>query len=159
MGPSPLGRRPRLLSLRTTFAVSFATVTAVVTVLVGVLSYNAAARLVRVLSDGAELTVVAGDPNQAVFGYRGADPALLRGEEPAITLTQSHRCAPAIAEAVTAIAGRLPGADPGRRLAGAEEAPGSVHVRIAGAEQPCRAPDFNISGVGLVDTGGQAQKP
>ncbi|MFF0158579.1 ATP-binding protein [Streptomyces sp. NPDC005263] len=41
-------RRPRLLSLRTTFAVSFATVTAAVTVLVGVLSYSAAARLVRV---------------------------------------------------------------------------------------------------------------
>lgn len=48
MGTSPLGRRPRLLSLRTTFVVSFATITAVVTVLVGVLSYNAAARLVRV---------------------------------------------------------------------------------------------------------------
>ncbi|GAA4785031.1 HAMP domain-containing sensor histidine kinase [Streptomyces ziwulingensis] len=48
--PDPSGavRRPRLASLRTTFAVSFATVTAVVTVLVGVLSYNAAARLVRV---------------------------------------------------------------------------------------------------------------
>ncbi|MEU1051305.1 HAMP domain-containing sensor histidine kinase [Streptomyces sp. NPDC005876] len=42
------GRRPRLASLRTTFAVSFATVTAVVTVLVGLLSYGAAARLVRV---------------------------------------------------------------------------------------------------------------
>lgn len=41
-------RRPRLLSLRTTFALSFATVTAAVTVLVGVLSYSAAARLVRV---------------------------------------------------------------------------------------------------------------
>ncbi|MDH6623908.1 two-component system sensor histidine kinase MprB [Streptomyces sp. LBL] len=41
-------RRPRLLSLRTTFAVSFAAVTAAVTVLVGVLSYSAAARLVRV---------------------------------------------------------------------------------------------------------------
>lgn len=40
--------RPRLLSLRTTFAVSFAAVTAAVTVLVGVLSYGAAARLVRV---------------------------------------------------------------------------------------------------------------
>lgn len=40
--------RPRLLSLRTTFAVSFAAVTAAVTVLVGVLSYSAAARLVRV---------------------------------------------------------------------------------------------------------------
>ncbi|MFH9734795.1 ATP-binding protein [Streptomyces sp. NPDC017260] len=48
MGPSPLGRRPRLLSLRTTFAVSFATVTAAVTLVVGVLSYGAAARLVRV---------------------------------------------------------------------------------------------------------------
>ena len=33
-----------------------------------------AARLVRVLAAGAELTVLAGDPNQAVFGYRGADP-------------------------------------------------------------------------------------
>ncbi|MFI5680695.1 sensor histidine kinase [Streptomyces cellulosae] len=41
-------RRPKLLSLRTTFAVSFAAVTAAVTVLVGVLSYSAAARLVRV---------------------------------------------------------------------------------------------------------------
>jgi two-component system, OmpR family, sensor histidine kinase MprB len=41
-------RRPPLLSLRTTFAVSFAAVTAAVTLLVGVLSYGAAARLVRV---------------------------------------------------------------------------------------------------------------
>ncbi|MFJ4618911.1 ATP-binding protein [Streptomyces sp. NPDC088812] len=41
-------RRWRLVSLRTTFAVSFAAVTAAVTVLVGVLSYSAAARLVRV---------------------------------------------------------------------------------------------------------------
>ncbi|MEU6539754.1 HAMP domain-containing sensor histidine kinase [Streptomyces sp. NPDC047000] len=38
----------RLLSLRATFALSFAAVTAVVTVLVGILSYSAAARLVRV---------------------------------------------------------------------------------------------------------------
>ncbi len=41
-------RRTGLVSLRTTFAVSFAAVTAAVTVLVGVLSYSAAARLVRV---------------------------------------------------------------------------------------------------------------
>ncbi|MGX1271616.1 ATP-binding protein [Streptomyces phaeoluteigriseus] len=41
-------RRPKVGSLRTTFALSFATVTAAVTVLVGVLSYSAAARLVRV---------------------------------------------------------------------------------------------------------------
>jgi two-component system, OmpR family, sensor histidine kinase MprB len=42
------GRRTGLVSLRTTFAVSFAAVTAAVTVLVGLLSYTAAARLVRV---------------------------------------------------------------------------------------------------------------
>ncbi|MFG3291382.1 ATP-binding protein [Streptomyces sp. NPDC048179] len=41
-------RRPKLVSLRTTFVVSFAAVTAAVTVVVGILSYNAAARLVRV---------------------------------------------------------------------------------------------------------------
>ena len=41
-------RRPGLVSLGTTFAVSFAAVTAAVTVLVGILSYSAAARLVRV---------------------------------------------------------------------------------------------------------------
>lgn len=41
-------RRPGLAALGTTFAVSFAAVTAVVTILVGILSYNAAARLVRV---------------------------------------------------------------------------------------------------------------
>ncbi|SNX63127.1 two-component system sensor histidine kinase MprB [Streptomyces sp. TLI_55] len=41
-------RRPGLVSLATTFAVSFAAVTAAVTVVVGILSYSAAARLVRV---------------------------------------------------------------------------------------------------------------
>ncbi|MFH8453724.1 ATP-binding protein [Streptomyces fungicidicus] len=46
-GPVPR-RRLRLLSLGTTFAVAFAAVTATVTVLVGILSYGAAARLVRV---------------------------------------------------------------------------------------------------------------
>jgi superfamily I DNA/RNA helicase/RecB family exonuclease len=98
-----------------------------------------AGRLVRVLSAGAELAVIAGDPNQSVFGYRGADPALLRGDEPAITLSESHRCAPAIAAAITGIAGRLPGTDAGRVLTGAGVGappacggqPGSVAVRIA----------------------------
>ena len=90
-----------------------------------------AALLVRVLSAGAELAIIAGDSNQSVFGYRGADPALLRGDEPAITLTESHRCAPAIAAAITGVASRLPGADAGRRLTGVGAQPGSVSVRIA----------------------------
>jgi superfamily I DNA/RNA helicase/RecB family exonuclease len=90
-----------------------------------------AARLVRVLSAGAELTVIAGDPNQSVFGYRGADPALLRGDEPAITLTKSHRCAPAVADAITGIARRLPGTDEARVLTVADERSGALAVRIA----------------------------
>lgn len=91
-----------------------------------------AALLVRVLAAGAELTVIAGDPNQAVFGYRGADPALLDvGADPAIVLTESHRCAPAIARAVTGIAARLPGVDEGRQLTAAQDRNGSVAVRIA----------------------------
>ena len=89
-----------------------------------------AALLVRVLSAGAELTVIAGDASQAVFGYRGADPSLLRGDEPAIILTQSLRCAPVIADAITAVARRLPGADAARVVSGADERSGSLTVRI-----------------------------
>ena len=90
-----------------------------------------AARLVRVLSAGAERTVIAGDPNQSVFGYRGADPALLRGDDPAITLTRSHRCSQAVANAVTQLARRLPGATEARHLTGADDRPGSLAVRVA----------------------------
>jgi superfamily I DNA/RNA helicase/RecB family exonuclease len=91
-----------------------------------------AARLVRVLAAGAELCVIAGDPNQAVFGYRGADPELLRDDAaPAVVLTASHRCAPAVARAVTGIARRLPGADAAREITGDEDRDGSLSVRIA----------------------------
>ena len=90
-----------------------------------------AARLVRVLSAGAELTVLAGDPSQSVFGYRGADPALLCGEEPVVILTESRRCAPAVARAISGIAQRLPGADDTRRIDGVDGQAGSVTVRIA----------------------------
>jgi len=91
-----------------------------------------AARLVRVLAGGADLTVLAGDPNQAVFGYRGADPALLRPADGAavITLTESHRCPPAVARAINGIARRLPG-PAGPELQGVEGRPGTVRVQTA----------------------------
>jgi superfamily I DNA/RNA helicase/RecB family exonuclease len=90
-----------------------------------------AARLVRAMSDGAAVTVVAGDPNQTVFGFRGADPALLTGGGgPVVRLTKSHRCAPAVARAVSAVAARLPGSAPGRVIDGTGEAQGSVAVRL-----------------------------
>lgn len=90
-----------------------------------------AARLVRVLAAGSELALIAGDPNQAVFGFRGGEPAgLLGGDAPSVALTTSHRCAPAVARAVSGIAGRLPGGG-GRRIDGAGVGEGSVTVRLA----------------------------
>ncbi|TFV58718.1 ATP-dependent helicase [Mycobacterium sp. PS03-16] len=91
-----------------------------------------AAQLVRVLAAGARLTVIAGDPDQAVFGFRGADPALLRTDrdEAVLTLTRSHRCAPAIADAIAGLAGRLPGR-PAGELIGSGPEHGTVAVRLA----------------------------
>jgi superfamily I DNA/RNA helicase/RecB family exonuclease len=103
-----------------------------------------AACLVRVLAAGAELTLLAGDPTQAVFGFRGAEPATLLDDEPrqaggaatpSVTLTTSHRCAPAVARAISGIASRLPG---GGRIEGAGTDSGSVAVRLA-ASAPAEA--------------------
>ncbi|HEX4394348.1 MAG TPA: ATP-dependent DNA helicase, partial [Mycobacterium sp.] len=88
-----------------------------------------AALLVRVLAGGAELTLLAGDPDQAVFGFRGAEPTALLGEgTPSVTLTTSYRCAPAVARAVSRIAGRLPG---GSGIEGTGDDSGSVMVKLA----------------------------
>ena len=78
-----------------------------------------AARLVRVLADGVDAAVLAGDPNQAVFGFRGADAAaLLDIGGPAVELATSHRCAPSIARAVSGVARLLPGHSPVRDITG-----------------------------------------
>ena len=88
-----------------------------------------AALLVRVLAAGADVTLLAGDPDQAVFGFRGAEPAALLGEgTPSVTLRTSHRCAPAVAHAVSGIAGRLTG---GGEIDGVGDDPGSVRVKLA----------------------------
>ena len=96
-----------------------------------------AALLVRVVAAGADVTLLAGDPAQAVFGFRGAEPAALLGDappqaggapSPSVTLTTSHRCAPAVARAISSIAGRLPG---GCEIEGAGADSGSVEVRLA----------------------------
>jgi superfamily I DNA/RNA helicase/RecB family exonuclease len=88
-----------------------------------------AALLVRVLAAGADVTLLAGDPAQAVFGFRGAEPAALLGDEtPSVTLTTSHRCAPAVARAVSGVAGRLVD---GCEIEGTGDGSGSVDVRLA----------------------------
>ncbi|MGB6149966.1 MAG: ATP-dependent helicase, partial [Mycolicibacter algericus] len=96
-----------------------------------------AARLVRVLAAGVQRTVIAGDPDQAVFGFRGAEPAALLshdptpGGAPTVHLTASHRCAPAVIRAVNTIAARLPGRSATRRLEAVGPDAGSVTVRTA----------------------------
>lgn len=96
-----------------------------------------AMRLVRAVAAGTELTVLAGDPNQTVFGFRGADPnSLLAVDSPALHLTRSYRCAPAVARAVGGMASGLPGVAAWRGFdgrSGVDE--GSVSVRVAGSVQ------------------------
>jgi superfamily I DNA/RNA helicase/RecB family exonuclease len=90
-----------------------------------------AAELVRVLAFGADLALLAGDPNQAVYGFRGADPKLLGAEVgPVVRLGRSHRCAPAVARAVAGVAAALPGTA-WRSLDGADGDDGSVSVVVA----------------------------
>lgn len=89
-----------------------------------------AALLVRVLAAGTDAALIAGDPNQAVFGFRGADPALLTSAGGQVVhLTHSHRCAPAVARAVAGMASALP-RSAWHALDGAGEQ-GSVSVRVA----------------------------
>ena len=90
-----------------------------------------AARLVRVLAAGAELTVLAGDPNQSVFGYRGADPALLRGDEPADHARPGRTAAHRRRASHHRVARRLPGADAARDVSG---------PRNGRARCPCGSP-------------------
>ncbi|HZU49785.1 MAG TPA: ATP-dependent DNA helicase [Mycobacterium sp.] len=90
-----------------------------------------AAQLVRVLAGGADLVLMAGDPSQAVFGFRGADPAaLLADDSPSVRLTVSKRCGPAVAGAITAIACRLPAGVDGT-ITGSGTDSGSVAVQLA----------------------------
>ena len=93
-----------------------------------------AAALVRLLGITAE-TVLAGDADQSVFGFRGADPTFFTELSPTrrVRLGTTHRCAPAVARAVAAIEERLPGrraTEGPRPVAGS--AAGSVDVHVLG---------------------------
>nr|WP_309138510.1 PD-(D/E)XK nuclease family protein [Nocardia cyriacigeorgica] len=84
-----------------------------------------AAMLVRVLSAGAAVTVIAGDPDQGVFAFRGADSRfLLDLDVPArqrIVLRDNHRAVPGVRLAVARVATRLPGSAPQRPRLGNDD--------------------------------------
>nr|WP_280419417.1 PD-(D/E)XK nuclease family protein [Nocardia carnea] len=109
-----------------------------------------AALLVRILAEGAGTTVIAGDPDQAVYTFRGADPRSLTDlEVPAsrrIVLHTNHRSGPAIHTATARIASRLPGsaahrttfadlgpAERGEPEAGDTAPAAQVRVRVLGS--------------------------
>ena len=102
-------------------------------------------QLIRTLGDTATEFVLAGDPDQAVYTFRGADPRCLLDADPDGTgttaLTIDHRMSKSVREAVQRLASRLPGHGPQRRLAEPEPqseedetAGGSVQVRLLATE-------------------------
>ncbi|WP_375296072.1 ATP-dependent helicase [Saccharothrix sp.] len=80
------------------------------------------------LGAAAEEFVLTGDPDQAVFSFRGADPVLLADSDwPTVVLRQSHRMAPEVRDAVRRLSARLPGTSPTRDVLPVE---GSGHVQV-----------------------------
>lgn len=91
-------------------------------------------RLVRELGHGARDFVLAGDPDQSVFSFRGADPALLDDADPddahTITLATGHRMAPAVRAGVLGPGRALPRHTRRREATPAREAAGAVRTRL-----------------------------
>ncbi|WP_363320462.1 ATP-dependent DNA helicase [Pseudonocardia sp.] len=90
--------------------------------------------LVRALGSTARTVLLAGDPDQAVLTFRGADPDGMNAiEADTVVLTTDHRGAARVRAAGARLAARLPGSGPGRRRTGPSgEDPdaGLVDVRI-----------------------------
>jgi superfamily I DNA/RNA helicase/RecB family exonuclease len=89
--------------------------------------------LIRELGDAAEQFLVAGDPDQAIFSFRGADPTILVNADPTgdrtAVLGLGHRMAPEIRAAVRGLSSRLPGTSVTREL-DSGDVKGSVQVRL-----------------------------
>jgi superfamily I DNA/RNA helicase len=90
---------------------------------------------------------VVGDPDQAIYGFRGADPSHLERFAAAfaattLCLARNHRSPPAVVEAATAVIAAAPGR-PRRPLAAGERAPGAPdridRFVVAGAAEEAEA--------------------
>ncbi len=73
-----------------------------------------AAQLVRLIGSNTESTVIAGDPDQSVFTFRGADPSFLsdlaeHGSSRRVVLEANFRSVPEVARLSATVAARLPG--------------------------------------------------
>lgn len=77
-----------------------------------------AAILVKAIGHSARITVIAGDPDQAVFAFRGADARFVADldvpDDRRVVLRANHRFSGQVQLAVARIAARLPGSAPQR---------------------------------------------
>lgn len=83
----------------------------------------AQAALVQRLAAGADELVVVGDPDQAIYRFRGADPVALRdiSVDHTVNLTVSRRSGPALLAASRRVARLLPGPTAHRELRGSPD--------------------------------------
>ncbi|MBF6238658.1 ATP-dependent helicase [Nocardia otitidiscaviarum] len=104
-----------------------------------------AAQLVRAIGSGPATAVIAADPDQSVFTFRGADARFAADpgapEDRRVILRENHRSAPAIQEALARITARLPGTGVHRtppvplRVVDAPEGEVRVHVLTTPAKE------------------------
>jgi superfamily I DNA/RNA helicase len=104
--------------------------------------------LVTLIGSTAETFLLAGDPDQAVLGFRGADPSALRdadldGTRTAL-LSVDHRAAPVLLMTTARLARRLPGAGSTRR-----RIPESGAERAGSAAGPIGSAPDGVAGVAL----------
>jgi superfamily I DNA/RNA helicase/RecB family exonuclease len=92
-------------------------------------------RLLRRIGSTAAEFVVAGDPDQSVFSFRGADPRLLADADAdgdrTVTLSTAHRLSTSVHTAISRLAGSMAGAARHRKTTtGPDAEQGLVRIRI-----------------------------
>ena len=117
----------------------------------------AQAALIERLASGADELIVFGDPDQAIYAFRGSQPGAMRRVEAdsTIALTISHRLAPAVLDATRRVAEALPGGWPHRELAIAEPDGGNPPVTGPGG-RPATAPGGDGHGAEVGGDGAEA---
>ncbi|AOW92254.1 ATP-dependent DNA helicase [Rhodococcus sp. WMMA185] len=96
-----------------------------------------AAELVRLIGTGTHTTVVAGDPDQSIYGFRGADPSFLadladKADPRQVVLPENFRSSADVAATAARINSRLPGHLPHRTWAPSRDG-GRTSVRVLGS--------------------------
>ncbi|MDP9093576.1 MAG: ATP-dependent helicase [Actinomycetota bacterium] len=107
----------------------------------------AQAALIALLGLGADELILVGDPDQAIYAFRGADESAIRdvdarfgrgAQVPIVALRCSRRSGPRLLEATRRIADRLPGRAEQRRLVAADDllaGQADVHVLRSASEE------------------------